>query len=124
MVRTDDFEDIKVRLYGIDAPESKQEGGATATAALKVIQGRRVTIIEMARDRYGRLVALVEHEGRSVNLDLVAQGWAWYYGQYCKAQPICGEIKAAEAKARATAMRLWAGAPTAPWEWRRNRRSG
>ena len=124
VVRTDGFEDIKVRLYGIDAPERDQEGGAEATEALRVILGQAVTITEMAVDRYGRTVALVEHEGRVVNLDLVAQGLAWYYGQYCKAQPICGEIKAAEAQARTAARRLWAGAPMAPWDWRRSKRTG
>ena len=56
-----------------------------------------MTIQEMDVDRYSRTVALMAFEGWSVNLDLVARGLAWYYGQYCKTQPICNQIKAAEA---------------------------
>ena len=120
VVRTADFEDIRVRLYGIDAPESKQPGGAEATKALRVLQGQRVTTREMDTDRYGRMVGLVEYAGRSVNLDLVAQGHAWHYGRYCKAQPICGKIKKAEAAARKAGLGLWQDkAPMPPWEWRR-----
>ena len=123
VVRTMDYEDLKIRLYGIDAPEKDQEGGAEAGAALRAIQGRLVTIVEMDIDRYGRLVGLVEHEGRSVNLDLAARGLAWHYRQYCRAQPICGQIEAAEAEARAAGRGLWAGRPMPPWEWRRAKRT-
>ena len=113
-VRTGDFEDIRVRLYGIDAPESNQPGGAEATAYLKPLQGQTVRIIEMDVDRYSRTVALVEHGGRALNLDLAAQGHAWYYGQYCKRQPICGQIQAAEGEAKAARRGLWAGEAVAP----------
>ena len=113
VVRTNDAEDIKVRLYGIDAPEAKQEGGKEATAALKPLQGQMVIIREMDIDQSGQTVALVEHNGRPVNLDLVAQGYAWHYPLYCKEQPICGQIKAAEAEARAEKKGLWAKEPVA-----------
>jgi len=119
VVRTADFEDVKIRLYGIDAPESNQDSGAEATEALRPLQGRQVTILEMDTDRYARTVALVEYKGQSVNLRQVEQGWAWHYVKYCKAEPICGRIKAAEAEAKAAKWGLWAGAPVAPWEWRK-----
>jgi endonuclease YncB( thermonuclease family) len=118
VVRTNDFEDIKIRLYGIDAPERDQEGGQEATAALRTLQGRQVKIRELDTDRYSRMVALVEHEGQCVNLELVKQGLAWHYRQYCKVQPLCGEIEAAEKEARAAGRGLWAGNPVPPWEWR------
>jgi endonuclease YncB( thermonuclease family) len=122
VVRTSDFEDIKIRLYGIDAPERGQEGGPEATAALRPLQGRQVTIKEMDTDRYSRMVALVEHQGQCVNLDLVRQGLVWHYRQYCKVQPLCGEIEAAENEARTAGRGLWArGKPVAPWEWRRKK---
>jgi len=120
VARTADFEDLKIRLYGIDAPEKLQEGGTEATKALRGLQGRQVTVLEMDVDRYGRTVALVEHEGQSVNLDLVAQGHAWHYPQYCKEQPICGEIKAAEREARVARRGIWAkGGAVPPWKWRK-----
>jgi endonuclease YncB( thermonuclease family) len=122
VVRTADHEQVKIRLYGIDAPESKQKGGAEATAALKPLQGKTVKVVEMDTDQDVRTVdmnvALVEHEGRSVNLDQVAQGHAWHYGKYCKDEPICGQIQAAETEARKEKRGIWAGEPVAPWEWR------
>lgn len=118
VVRTADFEDIRVRLYGIDAPERNQPGGKEAGAFLRPLQGRLVTIIEMDVDRYGRTVALVESGGRSVNVEIVAAGWAWLYERYCRAD-VCAEIKAAESEARAARRGIWAGEPAPPWEWRR-----
>ena len=117
VVRTRDYKNIKVRLYGIDAPEYNQPGGPEATAFLRSLQGRTVWVTEMDTD--GRTVALIEYRGQSVNLDLAAQGHAWYYEQYCKSQLICGQIKAAEGEARQRKRGLWAGEPVAPWKWRR-----
>jgi endonuclease YncB( thermonuclease family) len=122
VVRTTDAEDIKIRLYGIDAPESRQEGGVEATKALRPLQGQTVTVREMDTDRYSRMVALVEYQGRCVNLELVEQGRAWLYPQYCKEQPICGEIEAAEKEAKEAKRGLWAEEPVAPWEWRKKQR--
>lgn len=119
VIRTENYEDIKIRLYGIDAPESGQDGGDMATAFLAPLQGQTVKIIEMDTDRYSRTVALVEHNGQSVNLALVAEGHAWHYPQYCKSQGICPKIEAAENKAREARLGLWQdNKPVPPWEWR------
>ena len=120
IVRVNNHKDIEVRLYGIDCPEWNQPGGREAAAFLRSLQGRQVTIREMDTDSYGRTVALVEFNGRSVNLDLAARGHAWYYTHYCRSQPICGQLRAAEAEARAARRGLWSGQnPVAPWEWRK-----
>jgi endonuclease YncB( thermonuclease family) len=64
---------VKVRLFGIDCPESKQEGGTQATwftrdAALD----RTVTVISQDTDRYGPMVAeIVLPDGRVVNKEFV-----------------------------------------------------
>jgi micrococcal nuclease len=121
VVRTENAEDIKIRLYGIDAPEKGQEGGAEATKALRALQGRLVTVREMDTDRYSRMVALVESGGKSVNLDMVTRGMAWHYVKYCKVQPVCGEIEKAETAARMAKRGLWAGEPVPPWEWRKRK---
>jgi len=117
-VQTKDYEQIKIRLYGIDAPESDQPGGAEAKAALDTLYGQKIKIKPLDEDRYGRSVALIEFKGQSVNLSLVSQGLAWHYVKYCKAQPICGHIKAAEAEAREAKRGLWSGNPMPPWDWR------
>jgi len=114
IVQTGGYKNLKVRLYGIDAPRSTQEGGEEAAGALRTMQGRQVTIREMGTDRYSRTVALVGFQGQSVNLRQVALGHAWYYARYCQAEPICEEIEKAEARAREVKRGLWAEEPASP----------
>jgi len=69
-----------VRLQGIDAPESDQPHGGTATTALKArILDRRVTLKVQGEDRYGRLIAVIHLDDRNINRWLVASGHAWEY---------------------------------------------
>src|SRR2546428_10732285 len=67
---------VKVRLYGVDAPEKAQAFGTKArqfTAAL-VFQ-KDVTVIVHATDRYGRLVGeVLLPDGRSLSQELVKAG--------------------------------------------------
>lgn len=57
-----------VRLAGVDAPEKGKPGGKAATNALrKMIAGEKVVVKPVARDRYGRTVANVTLNGKSVN---------------------------------------------------------
>ena len=119
VVQTAGYRNLKFRLYGIDAPEPRQEGGAAAAGALRTLRGRQVTIKEMGTDRYSRTVARVGFQGQSVNLRQVALGHAWYYARHCQAEPICGEIEKAEARAREVKRGIWAREPAAPRVWRR-----
>lgn len=57
-----------VRLANVNAPEKGKPGSAKATQALKnLIQGQKVQINTVARDQYGRAVANVKVDGKSVN---------------------------------------------------------
>jgi endonuclease YncB( thermonuclease family) len=57
-----------VRLANVDAPEKGKAGAAKATAVLRdLIQGKEVVIDTVARDKYGRSVANVKADGKSVN---------------------------------------------------------
>jgi len=57
-----------VRLANVDAPEKGQPGSAKATEALrKMIQGKKVRIDTVSRDKYGRAVANVYLGRESVN---------------------------------------------------------
>ena len=50
----------KVRMFGIDAPESKQEWGQESTESLrKLISNKEVLLGIKNRDQYGRVVAIV-----------------------------------------------------------------
>src|ERR1700716_4371915 len=59
---------IRVRLYGIDAPEHNQPGGREATDALSaLVAGARVELEPVSQDRYGRMVAHVFRGSLDVN---------------------------------------------------------
>ena len=71
-------------------------------------------------DRYGRLVGVVLLDGKSVNLELVEAGLAWWYEQYA---PDDRQLAEAEAEARAVNRGLWADPDAVPpWEWRRGKK--
>jgi endonuclease YncB( thermonuclease family) len=118
---TSDFERVRVRLYGIDAPERNQAGGAASSAALKaMIEGRTVTVEVLDVDRYSRLVGLIHLDGRLVNLAMVAKGQAWVYDRYCRVKKVCREMTRAQDIARSGRAGLWADPhPIPPWDHRR-----
>jgi len=111
---------VKVRLHGIDAPETGQAFGTVARKALgDLIQGKSVEVEEVDRDRYGRVVGKVRVGGVYVNREQVAKGLAWRYVQYDRR----GEFTQVEHAARAARTGLWADAnPVPPWEWRKSER--
>lgn len=111
---------VKVRLYGIDTPEKKQAFGQAATKhTANMIAGKVVEIEEVGKDRYGRIVGIVLIGGKNVNQELVRDGYAWVYKQYCK-KPECQEWQALEQVAKASRLGLWHDpAPMPPWDWRR-----
>ncbi len=116
---------VKIRLYGIDTPEKKQAFGQAATKhTANMIAGKVVEIEVVDKDRYGRIVGIVLIGGKNVNQELVRDGYAWVYKQYCKKQE-CREWQALEQAAKASRLGLWLDpAPMAPWDWRRGQRQG
>lgn len=110
----------EVRLYGIDSPEYGQSCWQEARALTRgLVLGKNVQVTSMDRDHYGRVVALVWHQGQLVNGELVRNGLAWVYPRYCQTQPLCSDMKTLEAAARKQGRGLWREkSPTAPWLWR------
>ena len=123
---TIDVGTVRVRLHGVDAPESAQSClaagerwpcGQRATQALVGrIGGRTVDCSERDRDRYGRIVAVCRHGGRDVNAWLAGQGWALAYRRYSWA------YVNEESSAKAARRGIWRGQFVAPWDWRRGER--
>ncbi len=117
----------RIRLFGIDAPEMKQEctldgqiqncGIKARNALLKVIGEKEVRCEEIDRDRYGRVVAECFADSINLNAYMVREGWALAYIKYSKA------YKKEESIARSERIGLWSGIFTPPWDWRRSRRS-
>ena len=114
----------RVRLHGIDAPESKQECsrgdgnlyrcGEASTDALRVLVGAGPVRCEgSAYDRYKRLIAVCYSGSINLNAEMVRQGWALAYRRYSK-DYVAAEVEAQEAK-----RGIWAGEFEPPWEWRR-----
>jgi endonuclease YncB( thermonuclease family) len=115
----------KVRLYGVDCPESGQPGGSEATNFTRrktLYRKANLTIIDT--DRYGRKVGVLSlDDGTVLNEALLREGHAWLYGAYCKT-PRCIRWKALEAEAKKNRAGLWRGKnPQAPWKWRKSNRS-
>jgi micrococcal nuclease len=114
---------IRVRLFGIDAPEKNQDDGDAARAfVLDAAMGRTVQVVQHDTDRYGRMVAdIVFPDGSVLNREVVKAGHAWWYSQYA---PGAVDLKALEADARAHHRGLWAESnPLPPWEWRKTGRA-
>ncbi len=115
----------KIRLTGIDAPESKMPYGRQATVFLKALTlGKDVDALAYKQDRYGRTIATLIVDKQDINLAMIQAGLAWHYKRYATEQPT-GEARAyalAEELARTQLLALWhEGIPIAPWEWRANR---
>lgn len=77
---------VRVRLLGVDAPESGQPFGAQASdSARAVLQGRVVRLRRVSTDLYGRtlgnlaLPSLVARPAAALDSLLVVRGWAWAF---------------------------------------------
>ena len=120
----------RIRLNGIDAPESGQlcqdargtawRCGQQAALALSDRIGRRqvVSCQQTDTDRYGRVVADCFVGRENLNRWMVREGWAVAYRQYSTA------YIAAEDHARTGQRGIWQGRFDMPWDWRAERRSG
>lgn len=112
------YQQVKVRIAAIDAPEKAQPFGQRSRqnlAGLCFQQQARLTV--RTTDRYGRSVADVECKGQDAGKELVRAGMAWHYRQYGKQHMHLAWI---EADARARRVGLWADSgAVAPWEWRK-----
>lgn len=113
-------EQVKIRLYGIDAPESDQPHGQASRKHLSsLVFGKNVDVLVVSTDRYGRTVARIHVKGRDVNAAQIQDGYAWLYRAYCKTR-ICTAWAVLESRARADRKGLWADdEPVAPWKWRK-----
>ncbi len=112
---------VTVRLYGVDAPEKIQDYGTQAkNFASQLAFGKYVKLTSHGNDRYGRTIGeIILPDGKSLNQELVANGFAWYYKAYAN-DPQLGYL---ENDARRLERGLWSQPnPVAPWDFRKNKR--
>jgi endonuclease YncB( thermonuclease family) len=114
---------VKVRLYGIDAPEMGQTctdarglryrcGARAANELAAFIARRTVTCTRRSTDRHGRMVAVCFLGRTNLNEWVVRQGWALAFVRYSTA------YVAAQRQAVANRRGLHQGSFEAPWDWR------
>lgn len=113
----------KIRLMGIDAPESHQAFGQKSKSKLSAVVFNRDVIAECGKlDKYQRQVCKIKVNGTDANLEQVKTGMAWWYRQYAGEQsPMDREdYEVAEFNAKARRLGLWADTnPIPPWDWRK-----
>jgi endonuclease YncB( thermonuclease family) len=118
---------VQVRLFGIDAPEARQQctaadgapwacGAAAAERLEELAAAGPVRCRPEDTDRYGRMVAVCTAGGVDLGGQLVAEGLARAYARFSDA------YLGAEAAARAAGVGLWQGAADAPWDHRAEHR--
>jgi endonuclease YncB( thermonuclease family) len=114
-----DKKQYKIRLYGIDCPEKAQAYGNKAKELTsRLTFGKTVELTAYDVDRYQRIVAVVKVNGVNVNEELIKNGYAWRYPQYCK-ESFCKDWVIKEYYAKNSGKGLWKdNNPIPPWEWR------
>ncbi len=112
----------RIRLNGIDAPETAQAFSQVSKTNLStLVFGQDVLVVWSKVDRYGRKIGAVIRGSVDANLEQLRSGLAWYYRQYAgDVAPANRPLyEAAEAEARAAKRGLWRDPqPVAPWAFR------
>lgn len=118
---------VRVRLWGIDAPERKQPWSSRSRDALAArAMHRDAVVATRGTDGYGRTLARVAVDGVDLGEVQLRDGLAWVYRRYTKDRAMI----AIEDEARAARRGLWSqNDPEPPWIYRareqaRPRKSG
>ena len=122
----------KIRLFGIDAPEKKQQCqkpwlsiffltfnkdykcGEISTNKLKIkINNKLVMCKSNNKDRYNRFIAECFKDKININKWMISNGYAVAYRKYSK------KFISQENLAKKEKLGIWAGTFEMPWEWRK-----
>ena len=119
-----EIEGTRIRLLGVDAPETDQPctlpgavawncGHDAALALAARIGQRSIRCRPYDTDRYGRDLAVCYLAAEDLNRWMVANGWALAYEQYSLKYMTDQEV------ARRARRSLWVSTFDLPWVWRR-----
>ncbi|ECW8267829.1 thermonuclease family protein [Campylobacter upsaliensis] len=93
---------LKIRLYGIDAPELKQAYGKEAKEYLSaLVLKQEVGLIIENKDKYERIVGTIFLKGKDINKEMVKNGYAHAYESFSK------KYLAEQADAKMFKLGLW-----------------
>lgn len=118
--------EMKIRLWGIDAPEMDQRHGEESRQGLQTMapRGSRITIHPLSMDHYGRVVGNIGEDSEpSVNFVMVARGWAYHYQEFSAKHNRC--FLEAERLARDSRAGIWRDGEAGgerPWNHRQQER--
>jgi len=124
---TDNKQLLKIRIYGIDAPEKNQAFGTRSKQYLSdLIFGKQVRIQPQLTKRgkpkrsWNRFVAWVyTSDGKDVSAEMLKAGMAWHFKKYDSTP----EYAKYEINARKARVGLWIDQnPIAPWNFRRSKK--
>ena len=119
---------LRLRLHGIDAPETKQKctdavgktyacGMQARNQLQKLIKpGDRLSCDLLDIDRYRRLIVRCFKKGKDINKAMVRAGWAVAYTRYSD------NYLTAETAAKEEQIGLWQGPFVSPETWRQKMR--
>jgi endonuclease YncB( thermonuclease family) len=119
---------LRLRLYGIDAPELKQTckdgqgndypcGEQARTALRELVSGKDVVCKGRGEDKFGRVLAVCEAGDVEINTEMVRLGWAVAYSAHSVRYVL------AERDARNNQRGIWWGEFEQPREFRDRQRA-
>ncbi len=117
------LDDVRIRLEGIDAPETTQACGLRTSGQwrcgegatqqlIKLINKRPVVCENMGLDKYRRTLGRCLAGNTNLNAEMVRTGYAWAFVRYSKA------YVAQETEAKAARAGIWQGDAQPAWEYR------
>ena len=120
---TIDIDGQRIRLEGIDAPETAQTclapdgspwpcGRAASKALSAMVNSKDVSCDSTGNDKYGRFLGICYADGQDLNAAMIDAGMAWAFVRYSMI------YASRETAARASKIGVWQGSAEAPWEYR------
>ena len=113
----------KIRLHGIDAPETNQtcnknnkvwNCGVESTKFLKELIGNnKIECITQGKDRYNRFIGICYKDNLDLNSEMVLNGWAIAYRYYSE------DYVKEEEKAKRDKKGIWIGDFEEPYLFRK-----
>ncbi len=106
----------KIRLNAIDCPEKGQEFSKKAKDfTYQFCAGKTIVAELLDIDKYGRHIANITVNGKSLNEALLTNGLAWHYKKYNSEE----RLAVLENNARSKRINIWSLTnPMAPWIFR------
>ena len=113
---------LRIRMYGMDAPEKTQDYGSESRQALeKLVTGKNLSVEVKNKDRYGRTVAIIYTDGKNVNEEMVKTGNAWWYQEYAKKD---AQFEEYQENAKQKKLGLFSRKGyTEPWNYRKEKKA-